>query len=763
MPGYSERSERSLVATLARWAHPLSRPAPWILNFHRVIGDDEETHGTTPFIRKGTFRRLLLDLQTSSHTVTLDELLHLHRRKEKLQRDHCAITFDDGWKNVYDNAFPVLRELQLPATVFLPVGLTGTSSVLWQDLLGSALDALRENEHDLDAYIRQVTGLPVWRFHRFLSRHSTLDALHRAVVLTVASFPPKEHRRSLAAIARAAESPALAPAKSRRFLDWAEVKEMGNAGIDFGSNGVNHNMLTKLTHQDAAREIVESKAELERILQIPVKFFAYPDGDFNPRVAHAVSGAGYEGAFVQRNRHVSFSDTPFDISRFEVREDLLTRDSGEFHPGSLRLRSPRPGIAIRNLKRATFAGNPAPYGPRPLRLALIIDYLAGPTAGGTETQLLELIKGLDRRRVQPHLIVLREPPSAETGHAGLSRSSLSAWLKDLARICPIKHLGCGFSLDLATIRGLMKLASFLTARRIQVIQTFFTDASLIGLSASLITRAKVIVSRRNCGYADTPGKLFFLSLLCRRASRVLANSTAAADAWRRSSFFSGPRIDVLRNGIRIEPIQEFCRQGRRSNRERLGLPLGPQIVGAIANLKPVKALDVFLDAARIVLDEHPNTLFVLVGSGPLEGKLRSQANRLGIQDNVVFAGSQPHVEGYLASFDIGVLPSLSEGLSNAIMEYMAAGLPVVATDVDGNKELVVHGTTGFLVPPKHPPALANSIGRLLADSDGRKRMGEASLARARSEFAMERMVRSHEAYYERRAWNHGPVSWETFS
>lgn len=155
----------------------------------------------------------------------------------------------------------------------------------------------------------------------------------------------------------------------------------------------------------------------------------------------------------------------------------------------------------------------------------------------------------------------------------------------------------------------------------------------------------------------------------------------------------------------------------------------------------------FLRAARIVLDQLPNTAFLLVGHGELKADLERLAVELGIRSSVFFSDGRGAVSDYLARMSIACLTSKSEGLPNAILEYMAAGLPVVATDVGGVSELVEDGMTGYLIRDRTPGAVAAPIIRLLADGTLRATMGRMSLERGRTQFDMDAAVKRLEGFY----------------
>lgn len=154
----------------------------------------------------------------------------------------------------------------------------------------------------------------------------------------------------------------------------------------------------------------------------------------------------------------------------------------------------------------------------------------------------------------------------------------------------------------------------------------------------------------------------------------------------------------------------------------------------MANFRPVKDLPLFLRAAAVVSRAVPDVTFLLVGQGPLKPDLQKLAGEMGIAERVFFSSAEVPVSAYLARMSVACLSSESESLPNAILEYMAAGLPVVATDVGGVAELVHDGVSGYLVRTRAPEAFAEPIVRLLQDRELRLTMGRQGLARARAEF-----------------------------
>jgi glycosyltransferase involved in cell wall biosynthesis len=201
---------------------------------------------------------------------------------------------------------------------------------------------------------------------------------------------------------------------------------------------------------------------------------------------------------------------------------------------------------------------------------------------------------------------------------------------------------------------------------------------------------------------------------------------------------------VIHNGLVLKepPVWEGP-----SIREEFGIPHDAPIVGAICRLTRVKGIEYLVEAAGIVHARHPNAYFVVLGDGERKTALIVRAKELGVMSRVIFTGFRTDTHRFLREFTISVLPSLTEGLSNTVMESMAAGVPVVATNVGGTPEIVSDGVTGLLVEPRSPQLLANALSTLLGNLEFAKRIGAAGKRHIVQEFSMEQAVRRTEALY----------------
>jgi L-malate glycosyltransferase len=349
---------------------------------------------------------------------------------------------------------------------------------------------------------------------------------------------------------------------------------------------------------------------------------------------------------------------------------------------------------------------------------------------GTEKQLEEWILRMDRERFELHLCCFED----------------SERLRDLSRVCRTLILPVASLLRPNALRQIWRLRRYIDGHVIDVVHTFFVRANVVGVLAARGSRCKAIVSSRlNMGYWFTANQIRMLRYLDRYTTRIMANAERVKQFVVETEHVSPDMVDVVYNRVDTKRYVPNC--GDPSVVRALGVPDGAKIVGVVANLRPVKDHALFLRAAKLVADRVPEAAFVLVGRGTLLEDLQRMAADLGIAEKVFFPDGRGSVLDFLGQMSVGCLSSVSEGFSNTILEYMAAGLPVVATDVGGAREAVEHGRTGFVVPHGDPEAFANALVQLLTDDAGRAEMGRRSLERCRQLFDLELTARELEEYF----------------
>ncbi len=372
------------------------------------------------------------------------------------------------------------------------------------------------------------------------------------------------------------------------------------------------------------------------------------------------------------------------------------------------------------LKPALAVPAPAP----PVRVCFLIDEL---NTAGTETQLLALIRHLDRARVQPYLCLLRgDSPSSRALEPDC---------------CPVLRLGVGSLLRPATLVKARQLAQFLRSERIDVLQVYFPDSTYLGvLVARMAGVPHVVRTRNNLGYWLTPLHRRLGRLYARLADVTVANCEPCREAVLADEGAAPGSVVVLENGVDLERFAGVAPL-RRSN--------DPVRVGVVANLRPVKGLDLFVRAAAAVASRTPDVSFTIAGEGPERTALEQLGSELGLGERLRLPGVVADVPGFLAQVDVAALCSRSEGMSNALLEYLAAGRAVVATRVGAADRLIEDGVHGLLVPPGDESALAAALGRLVEDAALRVRLGEAARRHVERHYSRQAMVRRFEDFYRR--------------
>lgn len=350
--------------------------------------------------------------------------------------------------------------------------------------------------------------------------------------------------------------------------------------------------------------------------------------------------------------------------------------------------------------------------------------------GGSERQFAELARSLNPAAFDVHLGCLLKRGTFLDGES-------------------MHHFGLGGSLyRWQSIKSRYAVAKFMRASQVSIAHAFDFYTNLMLIPAARLARIPVVIgSQRQLGDLLTPNQRRVQIMMFRSTDCVIANSRVVAAALVGEGVPES-KVAVIPNGLPelafSEAIPAFAKIS------------GLVRVGMIARMNSrAKNHVIFLEAAARLAARIPQLEFILAGDGPLRAELEALADRLNLRPRVRFLGDRRDIPSVLASLDISVLASASESLSNAIIESMAAGLPVVATRVGGNPELVSE-RTGLLVPPNDAEALADGIEHLVRDRALRAQMRQNARAFARSNFSIEQMRTRHEELYrdllERKQW-----------
>ena len=293
------------------------------------------------------------------------------------------------------------------------------------------------------------------------------------------------------------------------------------------------------------------------------------------------------------------------------------------------------------------------------------------------------------------------------------------------------------------LRGLVAL--FRVMRNdVKAVITFTPHSNLLGLPMAWLARVPVRVGTHH-GYID--GTSGFIAWLhgrltnSRLSSIMVAVSSQVRDYAIRDEKAREGRLVVIQNGI--EPLAKGF-ASREAVRKQIGVPLDRPLLLTVGRLAVQKGHTVLLDAIAQIAPACPQARFAFAGDGPLRSRLEAQAERLGIADRVLFLGLREEVASLLSAADIFVQPSLWEGLSLALLEALFAGLPVVATRVEGVVDVVEDEKSALLVAPGEAGPLAAALSRVIDDRALRKRIAHAGQQRAEANFGIDKMCKAYE-------------------
>lgn len=308
------------------------------------------------------------------------------------------------------------------------------------------------------------------------------------------------------------------------------------------------------------------------------------------------------------------------------------------------------------------------------------------------------------------------------------------------------------------IRAVASLVSFIRSRRFDIVHCHSTKAGIVGRIAARLAGSRIVLfTVHGCVLNEPMSRpAFLLSWMTEwfaglLSTRIIAVSEHDRDSLIRFRATTARKISVIRNGIEMDGATPQGPDARCVIREAMGFPRNALVIGTTANFYRTKALDVLIRAAALVAHSHAQAHFALVGDGMERPSLELLIEKLGLRRNVILLGQHPHARDLLPAFDLFVLPSRKEGMPLALLEAMAAGLPVVATNVGGMPEVVTHGKTGLIVPPEDPDSLAEAILSIASEPALRKRYGEAGRTHVNRHFSLDTMFDQTMELYRREA------------
>lgn len=349
--------------------------------------------------------------------------------------------------------------------------------------------------------------------------------------------------------------------------------------------------------------------------------------------------------------------------------------------------------------------------------------------GGAERALQSLVRGIDDTRFDISVCCLFE--------GGRIADELRAEGFDVVE---------AVARSARDVRGFLRFVDVLRSRRIDVLYINSTPAtqSWAAVARLLLPSVKVVSALHFSQRSSRRLRTVLLNLLTYRLTdRFVALSETHRAFFMERQRLPGRRIVVIPNGVDVEAFDGAAGDVGLA-RKALALGSDKRVVGLLGLLRPEKRHDLFLEAAAAVSARMPDVQFVLIGDGPERARLEAAASRLGLGDKVFFAGAREDVPQVLCAVDVGVLCSRTEAFPMALLEFMAARRPTVATDVGSVSEIIEDQVTGYVVPGDDSRALACAIGHLLEEPDVAREMGQRGYRRVSQKFSLRATIVSTE-------------------
>ena len=305
--------------------------------------------------------------------------------------------------------------------------------------------------------------------------------------------------------------------------------------------------------------------------------------------------------------------------------------------------------------------------------------------------------------------------------------------------------------DISGLRGMRRLVQYINEEKVDILQSIHTGSDLFAPIASLLSKRNLVVvsSRRDLGFTKSRHHIVVQKLLNCRVNKILGNSIAVKNAVVEAESYPADRVEIIYNGLDLSLYKGFEKD---TCREKLlaqhNLPHDSLLIGSAGNLNPIKGHKYLVDAVAEVVRKFPRAYCLLAGTGPEKESLSLLAKEKKVSDRILFLGNIKTVPEFLTGLDVYIQPSLSEGFSNSILEAMATGCAVVATDVGGNKEAIVNRESGFIVPPGNRNEIADKVILLLGDSGIRQTIGVNAIKRIVNQFSLESMLENYLDFYE---------------
>ena len=675
-------------------------------------------------------------LKNKYNIISLKRAVTMLKTGECVPKKTVVITFDDGYKSMSTSVFPLVKRYQIPISIFLSVGPLEAGRPLFADMLRFAFEKTLEKKLDLTSL-----GLQLFLLDTESGRMKAIADINKYGKQKCHEIKEQILALVFSGLKVDIEDPRL----KSIMLNWNEVKWMHLQGITFGAHTVTHPNLANVGKEEARIELSESKKLIEKNIGENVDFFAYPFGSrdsYNLETSEIVEESNFTAACTLTSGMNKAGEDPFQLKRTNityssalmpnwlfVRPHFTLMLSGfyEWTAGKIK--------KVIKSGKATEESNKKHEDIGKINVLFLIDSFNGPGAG-TEKHLRYLASKLDKSKFKSMICYF-------DGNNVLANILKGEGIPTI--YLPLKRI-----YGLKALLVAYKIAKIIKENNIDIVQTYHFKADTFGVLVSRLAGVKKIVSsRRDTGYLKKPSQV----LLNRFINRFIDHFIMVSDKVGR--IIMGPegidsgKINTIYNGVDLNKFSVSKNGQAIVVRKELGIPADDFVIGTTAMFRPEKGYDIFLEGIWRLGNDFQNLKVLLIGDGPLYDKITGYCSELGLEHKVIFLGSSQEVAKYLEAMDVFCLISKHEGFSNAILEAMAMGKPIIASDVGGNAEAVVHDETGLIIPPNDSQRFAEAVIKMYKNPAMRMIMGKKARMRSEKAFSLDQMVKNHENFYKK--------------
>jgi len=352
--------------------------------------------------------------------------------------------------------------------------------------------------------------------------------------------------------------------------------------------------------------------------------------------------------------------------------------------------------------------------------------------GGAEKHLVGLLRGLDQEKFDPAVCCISK------------EGDFIPLVEEMG--VPILDLGIDRYYSLKALRRFFFLVRYIKAERFHIVHCFLFLANIFGaLAAYLAGKPKIVISIRSMNLFFTARHIYTVRFIGRLADRITVVSHQVKNLVLKREKLNPHKISIIPNGVDLKSLEGPVDKARK--REEIGIEKADPVLGCVANLHEKKGHRYLLQALAGVIPEYPGLVLLLAGDGEEKAAIRGQVKALNLNGHVKFLNHRHDVPELLEIMDVFILPSLEEGMSNALLEAMAIGKPAVVTDVGGNPEAAIHGETGLVIPVRDAEAMKQAILTLLRDKHQAAVMGKKGRERIKNYFSLKKLIDKNEAIY----------------